>query len=109
MLGGVPDSFSEMVREDALHGHDVRAEAGGLEVIAFAGPLIALEGDAMAAVVAAESDVEAFEGDPVRLFGVALRLLDLGDETRVHELLHHPSVPAGAGHGDSMPGTILVA
>ncbi len=58
-------------------------------MIAFAGPLIPLERDAMAAVVAAESDVEALEGDPFGFLGVALRLLDLGDEARVHELLHH--------------------
>src|SRR5438034_9046879 len=81
-----------------------------MEVIALAGPLIALERDAMAAVVAAEPDVEAFETDPLGLFGVTLRLLDLGDEARVHAdppPLRH--VPAGAGRGDSRPGLILVA
>src|SRR5207247_1003810 len=81
-----------------------------MEVIALAGPLIALERDAMAAVVAAEPNVEAFETDPLGLFGVALRLLDLGDEARVHaDPPPLRRVPAGAGRGDSRPGLILVA
>src|SRR3954471_12036367 len=75
-----------------------------MEVIALAGPFIAFERDAVRAVVAAESDIEAFEGDPLRLFGVALRLLDLGDEARVHELLHQSACTGGAGHGDSRLG-----
>src|SRR5712692_2973720 len=94
-----------MGREQPLHGHHVGAQAGGMEVIALAGPLIALERDAMAAVVAAETDVEALETDPLGFLGVALRLLDLGDEARVHaHSSTTPSVPAGAGHGDSRTG-----
>src|SRR5919204_6740788 len=62
-----------------------------------------LERDAMAAVVAAETDVEAVERDPLGFLGVALRLLDLGDEARIHRLGSSttPLVPARAGHGDS--------
>src|SRR5438128_3305662 len=94
----VTDRFAEMAREHALHGHDVRAEAAGMEVIALAGPVIPLERDAVRAVVAAESDVEALDGDPLRLFGVTLRLLDLGDEARVHpNSSTTPPDPAGAG------------
>src|SRR5207302_11148527 len=103
VLRRVPDRFGEVAGENALHGHDVRAEPGRMEVIALAGPLISLERDAMRAVVATESDIEAFEGDPLGLFGITLRLLDLGDEARVHPNSSTTRRdPAGAGHGDSM-------
>src|SRR2546423_15005412 len=64
----------------------------------------------MRAVVAAKSDIEGLEGDPLGLFGVTLRLLDLGDEARVHaDSSTTPSDPAGAGHGDSRHALFLVA
>src|SRR5438105_2453833 len=84
MLRRVTDRVGEMAREETLHGHDVGAETAAMEMIALAGPLIPVERDAMRAVVATKSDVEVLEGHPLGLFGVALRLLDLGDEARVH-------------------------
>src|SRR5687767_16007464 len=82
--------FGQVRREHALQGHDVGAEAVGAEVIALAGPFITVERDRMGVVVAAEPDVEAFDADPFGLRGIALRLLDHGDEARVHE--HPPTV-----------------
>src|SRR5467141_644649 len=69
------------------------AQAGRMEVLALAVPVIAIERDAMRAVFAAERDLEAPEADPFGLFGVTLRLLDLGDEARVHQILHTPVLP----------------
>src|SRR2546421_12226563 len=74
-----------------------------MEVLALAVPVIAIERDAMRAVFAAERDLEAPEADPFGLFGVTLRLLDLGDEARVHEILHTPVVPGFAGCAESIP------
>src|SRR6266511_4075127 len=77
--------------EYALERHHVRAETRGMEVIALARPVIPMQRDGMRAVVTTESDLEVLEGDPLRLFCVPLRLLDLGDEARVHAIdLHHP-------------------
>src|SRR6267378_6986249 len=77
----------EVRREDTLQCHDVSAEAARMEVLALAVPVIAPERDGVRAVFTAERDLEAPETDAFGLFGVALRLLDLGDEARVHGLL----------------------
>src|SRR5438105_15424059 len=79
-----------MRREDTLKRHDMRAETAGMEVLALAVPVIAPERDGVRPVFTAERDLEAPEADPFGLFGVALRLLDLGDEARVHDVLHTP-------------------
>src|SRR5204862_7454848 len=68
----------------------MRAETARMEVLALAVPVIARERDGVRPVFTAERDLEAPEADPFRLFGVALRLLDLGDDARVHDGLHTP-------------------
>jgi hypothetical protein len=81
------------------------AKSRGMEVIAFARPLISVERDAMGAVVTAESDLEFLKGDPLGLFGVTLRLLDLGDEARVHPPTSTaPSFRLAPDKSDSRPG-----
>jgi hypothetical protein len=40
-----------------------------------------VEGDGVGAIRALECDLELLEPDPLRLFGVALRLLDLADHS----------------------------
>jgi hypothetical protein len=84
MLGRVLHRVGEMGLEETLKGHDMSAQSRGTEVIAFARPLISVERNAVGAIVAAESHVKFLDGDPLGLFGVSLRLLDLGDEARVH-------------------------
>ena len=49
----------------------------------------------MRAVVTTESDVELLDGDPLGFFCVPFRLLDLGDEARVHTAVLHHSVLSG--------------
>ena len=73
--------------EQPLQGHDVGAETVDDEVIALARPFISGEADPMGPVVATEGHVEGLELDPVGLGCVPFRLLDLGDEARVHEFL----------------------
>src|SRR5439155_16648599 len=81
----------EMRRKDTLKRHDMRAETARMKVLALAVPVIAPERDGVRPVFTAERDLEAPEADPFGLFGVALRLLDLGDEARVHDFLHTPN------------------
>src|SRR5437588_485423 len=69
----------------------MRAETARMEVLALAVPVIARERDGVRPVFTAERDLEAPEADPFGLFGVALRLLDLGDEARVHDFLQPPN------------------
>src|SRR5437773_11139773 len=78
----------------------MRAETARMEVLALAVPVIARERDGVRPVFTAERDLEAPEADPFGLFGVTLRLLDLGDEARVHEALHTPVVAGFAGRAE---------
>src|SRR5205823_482708 len=100
LLGGhvllcEPSVVREVRREDPLQRHDVSAETARMEMLALAVPVIAPERDSVRAVFAAERDLEAPETDAFGLFGVALRLLDLGDEARVHDVLHTPNSICG--------------
>ena len=80
-LGGGDESFwgesrgvGEVRGVEALQGHDVRAEAVDLEVIAFADPLISGEADRMGPVVAAECRFESLELDPIRPLRACLNM-----------------------------------
>jgi hypothetical protein len=84
---GESRGIGEVRGEETLQGHDVRAEAVDLEVIALADPFISGEANGMGPVVTSECRFESLELDPIRFFRVPLRLLDLGDEARVHEFL----------------------
>src|SRR5947207_1651018 len=86
-----PIDTSRSGREGTLKRHDMGAETARMEVLALAVPVIAPERDSVRAVFAAERDLEAPETDAFGLFGVALRFLDLGDEARVHDVLHTPN------------------
>jgi hypothetical protein len=103
-LGRVLDRVAEVDLEETLKGHDVGAQTRGMEVLALTQPLISVERNAMGAIVAAESDVEFLKGDPLGLFCVSLRLLDLGDEARVHPLTSTaPSFRLAPDESDSRP------
>jgi hypothetical protein len=75
-----------------------------MEVLALAGPFIAVERHAVGAVVAAESDFELLKGDPLGFFGVPLGLLDLRDQARVHPPTSTaPSFRPASDASDSRP------
>src|SRR4029077_2689848 len=100
-----PRVVREVRREDPLKCHDVSAEAARMKVLALTVPVVAPEGDGVRAVFTAERDLEAPEADAFGFFGVALRLLDLGDEARVHDLLHTPYSIRLAGRAEFRPAS----
>src|SRR6184192_3953258 len=57
--------FGVNLSDNALERHHVGAQPARMEVLALAGPFIALERDGVGAVVTAERYFETLEGDPL--------------------------------------------
>src|SRR6185369_1227038 len=86
--------------------------APGFEIVAGAVPLTGIETHVVGVVVTAERERQAVDRDAIELAGVAVGLLDLADQGRVHlarpsspgmGAVAPPSSPAPTGRGGRKP------
>lgn len=96
--------------EQPLHGQHVRAQALVRVVIAVATQSTATELDGVVAIVATHHRLETFELNALRLFGVAVGLVDHAVQRRLHALMiallsriprGPPREPRGTGESGS--------
>ena len=79
--GGGEGGCGDHAVEHALERHGVRAGAPALEEVAAASPAAVVEGHLVGVVLTFEIDLEAAHVHTGPLLGVALRLVDLADES----------------------------